>query len=221
MKACCGYLALVAATAVLFAICSALPTAESPLYKAVRQSPCIDENRHGGCADAPADVAALLREGTDPEDGLRAAVPLIGGLLHAESPLLRAAANGRMAVVEALSEAGARPEAGDTTGPLGALVSTTPLYWAAFNGHTAAVEALLEAGAQPEAVETLFFGLVPGRSCTRTRDAWLSGDAQDVRRELSEGFVVAVVITAGLFVLAILAQLFMVAWRTPEARVKG
>jgi hypothetical protein len=149
-KACCAYLALVVVTIVLVAICNALPTAESPLFRAVR-------------AGVPADVAALLREGADPQDGLRASVPLLGvpeftllgGLLRAESPLLRAAANGHMAVVKALLEAGARPEAGKTLGPLGALVSTTPLYTAAQYGRTAAVQALLEAGARPEARSTV------------------------------------------------------------------
>ena len=37
----------------------------------------------------PADVEALLREGADPRDGLRAAVPFFGGLLRASTPLIR------------------------------------------------------------------------------------------------------------------------------------
>ena len=44
--------------------------------------------------------------------------------------------------IEALLEAGARPEAGHTFGPLGALWSDTPLSKAAEMGDTAAVEAL-------------------------------------------------------------------------------
>jgi hypothetical protein len=112
-RACCAYLALAAVTAVLGGICLALPTAESPLYKAVQ-------------AGAPADeVVALLREGADLEDGLRAAVPLVGGLLRAASPLFVAAEQGNTAAVEALREAGARPEAGATLG-LGPIVADNP-----------------------------------------------------------------------------------------------
>ena len=114
-----AYLKLFVVTFWLCGICLALPTAESPLYKAVQAGAPVDE------------VVALLREGADPEDGLRVSVPLVGGLLRAQTPLYHAVGQGNTAAVEALLEAGARPEAGETVGPLGALLSGTPLYRAA------------------------------------------------------------------------------------------
>ena len=70
-------------------------------------------------------MAALLREGADPEDGLRASIPLLGGLLRAESPLYIAVNTSNTAAVAALLKAGAWPEAGLMFGPLGAFFSDT------------------------------------------------------------------------------------------------
>jgi ankyrin repeat protein len=118
-----------------------LPSVTSPLFKAAE-------------AGATAEVETLLRRGADPEDGIRAAVPLeFVGLLHATTPLHVAAQKGDTAAVAALLEAGARPEAGGMIGPLGALFSSTPLSAAAAKGDTEAVAALLEGGGRPEVGE--------------------------------------------------------------------
>jgi hypothetical protein len=88
-------------------------------------------------------------------------VPLVGGQLRTASPLVvrMAAGEGHTAAVEALLEAGARPHAGETDGPLHG-----SLYTATEQGDTAAVSALLEGVARPEAGSSYLSGLFPAVS---------------------------------------------------------
>lgn len=90
-----------------------------------------------GAAAAAGDevrVKELIRDGADVNSGY--------GYKYSDTPLLQAAANGHLAVVQALVGAGARVEvSNDATG-------LTPLGYASRGGHIEVMRFLLNAGAQ-------------------------------------------------------------------------
>lgn len=90
----------------------------------------------GAAAEAGDEVRVkeLIRDGTDVNSGY--------GYKHSDTPLLQAAANGHLAVVQALVGAGARVEVvNEGTG-------LTPLGYASRGGHIDVIRFLLNAGAQ-------------------------------------------------------------------------
>ena len=81
-------------------------------------------------------------------------------LLHRNTALHYAAANGHTGCVKALLAAGMPPAASATLGPFGALLVAKPLFFAASGGHAGVCSALLDAGADPDDGLAIVRGIV-------------------------------------------------------------